>query len=405
MGLDYSLLPTASADPVPLVGSGKFYSKGPNGNVQAFYQDDAGNVYQLTPTTPATPTPNYQFIYDSGAVPSGNVYADFGAMLAAANALAGVKTIFMLTDTPDLATGNFDLSNCEFVTPLFFLTIRFTDDAVMTGFPARLNNVFIRYTPTVVDHVLFDVNAVGLAINCIFEGYSGLEVGGNPPAGSSGAMIRYVGENFLNLQDESAIIGPSSNAGATGWTMFQRVSLGLAEVYFAMATKRGILGNAPDALFDASTGEFRISGKGCLPALGDFSNGQLISYLRGSINDTTADADYNTISPSALTGNSNDLDLPGLIYARNVRIDSTGAFDITGFQTAVLGRQDVLDNLAPQVRHCWNVSGFALLLVHNSGLSTAENRILCPNNADLQVDPNGHFLLWYDVQTQRWRVR
>jgi len=67
-GRGYALFPRAFRDPLPLDKNGKLYTKEVNGVTQLFFLTDAGDVYQITPTS-ATASPH--IIIWRPATPSG----------------------------------------------------------------------------------------------------------------------------------------------------------------------------------------------------------------------------------------------------------------------------------------------------------------------------------------------
>lgn len=400
MGLDYALLPKASGDPQPLVGSGKFYSKGPDGNVQAYYQDDAGNVYQLTPTTPATPTPNYQFIFDSGAVPSGNLYNDMGALLTAANALLGLKKIFLMTDTPNL-TGTYDFRDCHIEAPYSFNTMYFTDNAVVSAMPLRLTNVLFRYTPTVANHILCRPGDTAPNLDLILEGYSGL-ICDNPPVGDSGRMFQWQGSNNLFIRHRTFVTGPNNPVDSPNFAMFAPdVGFG-GTANIVMATQYGFAGDA-NQMFGGTGVRHEVYGYGGFFDLNAFTNGQLVAYLRASADNLTfADELVTTIEISA-----NQLEYQSLAvtFGRFTRWNVTAACQIDGFDSFLTPFSIRGSNIANHMRWHFNVGTQPLTIVDASGsLAAPSNQVLTDTGANLVINPNERFWLWWDMAAERWRA-
>lgn len=121
--------------------------------------------------------------------------------------------------------------------------------------------------------------------------------------------------------------------------------------------------------------------------------GGLVAYLFSLANGE------GTETIAANTNNWN----PGSHAAQAVlrtELDS-GSYNLTGLVAKAGG----------SIRLLLNIGGGSLTLKHESASSTAANRFLCPNNADVVVRPNGAVLLWYDADTTggsapgaRWRV-
>lgn len=101
------------------------------------------------------------------------------------------------------------------------------------------------------------------------------------------------------------------------------------------------------------------------------------------------------ISPTALAGNTDDWNPTGLDTAAVIRVSSSaGAVNLTGI-TATAGNSMVL--------LCNVDTTDTITLVHDA-TSTAANRFLCPNNANLALRPRGSVWIFYDSVSSRWRV-
>jgi hypothetical protein len=102
------------------------------------------------------------------------------------------------------------------------------------------------------------------------------------------------------------------------------------------------------------------------------------------------------LTPPALTANQNNYAPTGLDEATVLRIGLTGANrTITGFSEQATNVRKQLINIS---------STLSLILSHNDAASTAANRILCRNNANYTIQPNGSAQIWYDAATGMWRV-
>lgn len=150
---------------------------------------------------------------------------------------------------------------------------------------------------------------------------------------------------------------------------------------------------AGDILFgtgSADTVKMRVTNAG------DVSIGPSAPGVSGFDN-ARATALSGDISPSALTGNVNDYAPTGLSTATVLRVDPGGAArQITGITGGADGRLLLLCNVATGTTN-------TITLVNDSASSTAANRILGINGANVVIRPGGSCLLWYDSTSSRWR--
>ena len=108
---------------------------------------------------------------------------------------------------------------------------------------------------------------------------------------------------------------------------------------------------------------------------------------------TTYNSDYDIKSENTaalITAGVNDYDLGNYDV---VRLESNGAYTITGFVAAQRGREIAI----------WNVGGYVLTFSHQSSSSVPANRILSYTGAAWTLSPNRKAVLYYDLTTQRWR--
>lgn len=94
---------------------------------------------------------------------------------------------------------------------------------------------------------------------------------------------------------------------------------------------------------------------------------------------------------SQFTANQNNLDLGtgGII-----RISSDAARNITGLVAGSSG----------DARLLVNVGSFTITLKHQDTGSTAANRIIGVNSADVDIAPQGSVVVYYDGTDSRWRA-
>ena len=98
--------------------------------------------------------------------------------------------------------------------------------------------------------------------------------------------------------------------------------------------------------------------------------------------------------PTTLTqfsANQNNLDIGtgGII-----RISSDAARNITGFASGSSG----------DARLLVNVGSFTITIKHQDAGSTAANRIIGVNSADVEIPPQGSVVVFYDGTDSRWRA-
>lgn len=107
-------------------------------------------------------------------------------------------------------------------------------------------------------------------------------------------------------------------------------------------------------------------------------NGRRLTMTPYSPSQITSDQDnYNPVSPW-----------------RNLRVSSDAARTITGLVAGQDGEE----------RFFVNVGSFNIILAHESGSSTAENRFLCSTGSSITVLPDNRVAIMYDDTTDRWRV-
>lgn len=99
------------------------------------------------------------------------------------------------------------------------------------------------------------------------------------------------------------------------------------------------------------------------------------------------------ISPTQLTGNTDNWDPTGLSTAAVIRMSSDAGRNLTGIVAQTGGRRITL----------LNIGAYTITLVHDA-TSTAANRFYCPGLGNLSLRGGGGVDIWYDATTARWRV-
>ncbi len=108
---------------------------------------------------------------------------------------------------------------------------------------------------------------------------------------------------------------------------------------------------------------------------------------------STAFALVGVISPTQLTANTDNWAPTGLSTAAVIRASTDASRNLTGLTGGATGRIIVLAN----------IGAFDLVLKHDV-TSTAANRFLCANDADLTLQKDATAVLVYDNTSARWRV-
>jgi hypothetical protein len=104
------------------------------------------------------------------------------------------------------------------------------------------------------------------------------------------------------------------------------------------------------------------------------------------------------IAPSALSGNQNNYNPTGLDTAAALRVDpGAAARVITGLAGGSEGRVLILVNSS-------TTAGRTLTLNHQDASSTAANRFIGKNLANVVINPGACAILWYDATDSRWRI-
>lgn len=100
-------------------------------------------------------------------------------------------------------------------------------------------------------------------------------------------------------------------------------------------------------------------------------------------------------SPAALSsGNNNNYSIGDTVTSLRLTPNAGGS-TITGITNGFPGRKLTLINLGSA----------AITLAHQSGSSTAANRLISPSNASVTMPSNDVALLEYDGTTERWRIQ
>lgn len=103
---------------------------------------------------------------------------------------------------------------------------------------------------------------------------------------------------------------------------------------------------------------------------------------------------YIAISPTAIAAQQNNYSPTSWSGADIVRLTFTGSQTITGFDSVATAVRKIIVNTD---------TVDSLTIANESGSSTAANRVICPNGANLVVPPGGTVTIVYDTTSTRWR--
>lgn len=106
-----------------------------------------------------------------------------------------------------------------------------------------------------------------------------------------------------------------------------------------------------------------------------------------------------TITPPALSANTNNYAPVGQSAASVMRLSSTTTINLTGFDASGFGAASVANR--PMLI---NVGSNTITLKHESSSSTASNRIICPGNVDFAFTAGLTVEMIRDTVSSRWRI-
>lgn len=131
-----------------------------------------------------------------------------------------------------------------------------------------------------------------------------------------------------------------------------------------------------------------------------YSGGATSGALRTQLTDAgllehnNAFALSGVVSPAQITSNQNNYAPASFAAAALLRLNSDAARDITGIAGGAAGRLIALSNQG----------SFTITLKHNSGSSTAGNRLLCPGAGDFALTTFKTCWIQYDATATAWVV-
>lgn len=199
------------------------------------------------------------------------------------------------------------------------------------------------------------------------------------------------GQIQLDANENTLIQPPAGSAAATGATMAVRGGLpGGGEGIGGALDLRG--GNAATATATARAG----GNVNVIPGTAASGGSEGMTRLLSAVSLTSA------ISPSALAaGDTANYNPTGLGAATVLRLtpDAGGTSALSGIIPTAGGSVGAGGRLLVIA----NIGAAALQLTHDA-TSTAANRFICPNGANLAIPPNGTRMAIYDATSSRWRV-
>jgi len=251
----------------------------------------------------------------------------------------------------------------------------------LTNTGALVESAIIR--PTATTGTINDYAPTGFSTaRYVFQDASGTTTLNGLAGGSAGRVI-----TIVNISG-STINVTHENAGSTAENRFQ--TFGGATVTLSGASRTAI-----SFVYDGTQSRWVQVGV----SVSVF--GQSISFNGGIVVGSTFVAQTaayfsGVISPTAITGTVSDYAPSGYSSSGGslIRQDASAAVDLTGLVASTAGREIVICNIS---------TANTITLKHDV-TSTAANRFLLPNSADLAIRPNGSVTLRYDATSARWRV-
>lgn len=123
--------------------------------------------------------------------------------------------------------------------------------------------------------------------------------------------------------------------------------------------------------------------------------GTNLSMTGTTLNAYSGTPSYTVISPTSIGANQNNYSPTSWSTADIVRLVGSGNYDITGFDATATTVRKLL----------WNVDTVDTFTIkHESASSTAANRVVCPYDQDMKLNPDGAIVIHYDATTARWRA-
>jgi len=180
----------------------------------------------------------------------------------------------------------------------------------------------------------------------------------------------------------------------TAWEVY--ITGGTMLCYFVQdgGTNGCIFDLAPDSFISCNTAKYiYLNDTGAVDYI------EMMEELRNIRRRVGQGADnFPSITPTALAADANDWagQGTGANMREVVRAEATGA-DRTVTGLAVQRTADTVYVI--NIGATYNVT-----LSHQSGSSSASNRIISPTGADLVLGPDEYAFLWHDDTTDRWRV-
>lgn len=116
-------------------------------------------------------------------------------------------------------------------------------------------------------------------------------------------------------------------------------------------------------------------------------------HVVGNTTQDGARLEINVVSPAQIVANTDNWAVTGITTAAIIRANTDASRNLTGIASPTSG----------QMLRLINVGAQDLVLVHDA-TSTAANRFLLPNSANLTLNPNDSVSLWYDNTSSRWRA-
>jgi len=329
------------------------------------------------------------FVFDSGASPSGNTYNDMALLLAARH--PGPCRITLLTNVPLSGSNSFDFTDCEIVgrsstDPLGTAVMNFYDPAVIVKLPRRIENV-----------VMVNHKTSGALYTMSPSDYPSITLGRFSQLYTDGAAT----SSWINAGNGGSLDVycefPASTwlAGITGYPFI--TNGGYLQIFNANVGTSGYL------VDDGAPASIVLFNN---PVTTDATNNNASKFANNNFGGTSDNLfTYPSIEQTAsvsVSGTNNDYKLGDIYkwrFARTIFFDAvTSGATVTGFF-----RDTDLD-LSYSQRFLVNRSSTTLTLKHQDAGSSAFNRLICPSATDYSLTGGSAALLVRDYTSNAWRV-
>jgi hypothetical protein len=337
-----------------------------------------------------TPTVIPEFVYSPATLSTEDyVFSTFADCYAAArafiNAADGIATVkIILGGNVALSSSAWNFQGIEFESyPNTNATISFTATATMSHPPASMKNVNI---DSLVAGALCTLGAGTRSIHLIGSSYISSSIA------ASGGRVFALTAGTLSIHCED-----SSQIRDTDPGNFADLSAG-AQLNVYLKDDAAIVTSGGSSIFFSGAGAtikvFLLGG--WVSASGFFNQDPLSTTQTVQLIQANAREYQRSVTIAALSTDNYSLFTNG--SQKVIRLDVSGFPTVT--VTGILADSESIKSDHVLL----NVSTSSIVFSHNSGSSSAGNKIFCDNSRNMTVPPNGAARLFYDHASQAWRL-